>query len=211
MYAMRFHPTAPTSRNPKDLRLVVYTICAQFTKDLFLAALKLRAVPWIFRPFIALLLPDLRRVYRHYNRAEALIRPIVQQRERDARAMPGYMGPSDTIQWMYQHISDQEKKDYYFQGVMQLAITGVSVQSTSKLIVNIALNLLKYDEYVPTLLEEIRRVLAECNGEWTLESMNRLEKLDSFMKESMRFEPPLTGKLTTSLVGPPSTHQFFPA
>lgn len=109
---------------------------------------------------------------------------------------------NDTIQWMHDRIPEEDKQDYAFQGAAQLAITAVSVQSTSKLIVNILLNLMKYVEYVPMLVEEIERTLADCGGEWTLESMNRLEKLDSFMRESLRFEPPLTGKSVCQELSP---------
>ena len=166
----------------------------KYTRDIFLAALKLRAVPFFIRPLIAVLISDLRRVYHHNDRARALVQPILQQREQDAKSVPGYAKPNDTIQWIHDMVPEDDKKDYAYQGAAQLAITAVSVQSTSKLIVNVILNLIRYAEYVPILKEEIQTVLAECGGEWTLESMGRLEKLDSFMKESLRFEPPLTGK-----------------
>ncbi|KAL4939386.1 hypothetical protein BDV06DRAFT_214358 [Aspergillus oleicola] len=169
-------------------------ISCNYTRDLFLSALKLRAVPSIFRPLLALFLPDLHRVYRHNDRARALVQPILQQRERERDAVDNveYSKPNDTIQWLHDLIPDKDKRDYAYQGAAQLAITAVSVQSTSKLIVNILLNLMKYDEYVPILKEEIETVLAESGGTWTLESMARLEKMDSFMRESLRFEPPLT-------------------
>lgn len=166
----------------------------KYTRDLFLSALKLRAVPSFVRPLVAFFLPDLRRVYRHQDRARALVQPILQQREQDAKATLNNSKANDTIQWIHDLLPEEARKDYAYQGVAQLAITAVSVQTTSKLIVNIILNLMKYVEYVPMLVEEIESVLAECNGEWTLESMGRLQKLDSFMRESLRFEPPLTGE-----------------
>lgn len=102
--------------------------------------------------------------------------------------------PNDTIQWMYQALPPHVKTDFAFHGVAQLAITAVSVQSTSKLLVNILLNLMTYPEYVPILNEEINEVLASCGGTFSLDNMSQLEKLDSFMRESLRFEPPLTGE-----------------
>ncbi|KAL4894557.1 cytochrome P450 [Aspergillus ambiguus] len=196
-------------------------IGCNYTKDLFLAALKLRAVPFFLRPLVAALLPDLRRVYRHNDRARALVQPILQQRERDAQGVRGYEKPNDTIQWIHDLIPDVDKKDYAYQGAAQLAITAVSVQSTSKLIVNIILNLIEHAEYVPILREEIETVRSECGADWTLESMSRLEKLDSFMKESLRFEPPLTAtfqrramkpvKLLDNTILPQGTLMLAPA
>ena len=152
-------------------------------------------MPWLLRAPTAYLLPDLRRVYHHHERARALVQPILEQRIQDDKTGKNGVKRSDTVQWMYDSLPEQEKSDYAFQGVAQLAITAVSVQSTSKLLVNIVLNLMTYTEYVPILKQEIQDVLAECGGKWTLDSMAQLEKLDSFMRESLRFEPPLTGEL----------------
>ncbi|CAN8097031.1 unnamed protein product [Discula destructiva] len=181
-------------------------ISCNYTKDVFLSAMKLRAVPSLFRPLVALILPDLRRVYRHHERARALIQPILQQREREQQEEKMTPKANDTIQWMYDLIPEEDKQDYGFQSVAQLAITAVSAQSTSKLIVNIVLNLIKYAEYVPMLVEEIESALEECGGEWTLDSMNRLEKLDSFMRESLRFEPPLTATFQRRAAKPVALH-----
>lgn len=180
----------------------------KYTRDLFLAALKLRAVPSFVRPLVAFFLPDLQRVYRHQERAGALIQPILQQREQDEGTVPKNDKASDTIQWIHDLLPEKDKKDYAYQGVAQLAITAVSVQTTSKLIVNTILNLIKYVEYVPILMEEIESTLAECGGEWTFESMGRLQKLDSFMRESLRFEPPLTGEFVRPNI-PPSKKKKF--
>ncbi|WYZ44885.1 hypothetical protein EsH8_VIII_000201 [Colletotrichum jinshuiense] len=146
---------------------------------------------------------------------------VLQQREQDAKIVPGYTKPNDTIQWIHDLIPEEDKKNYALQGALQLAITAVSVQSTSKLIANIILNLMKYTKYAPILLEEIETTLTECGGEWTLESMGRLEKLDSFMRESLRFEPPLTAtfqrqvkkpvKLSDGTILPPGTLVFTPS
>jgi cytochrome P450 len=70
----------------------------------------------------------------------------------------------------------------------------VAVNTTSQLVVNSILNLATYPEYVPILQEEIESVFEGCGGKWTLESMGKLKKLDSFIKESLRCDGHLTGK-----------------
>ncbi|KAH2314215.1 hypothetical protein KXV47_002739 [Aspergillus fumigatus] len=104
-----------------------------------------------------------------------------------------YTKPNDAIEWIWDLVPNEDKKNYGYQGIAQLAIAAVSVRTTSKLLTNIVLNLIAYPEYVPILKEEIENVLASCDGQWTLDSMSKLEKLDSFMKESLRFDTPLTG------------------
>jgi hypothetical protein len=44
-------------------------------------------------------------------------------------------------------------------------------------------------EYLQPLREEIRTVMAENNGTITTRALQQMEKLDSYMKESMRFYP----------------------
>lgn len=117
----------------------------------------------------------------------------MKQREKDEATIPGYTKPNDAIEWIWDLVPNEDKKNYGYQGIAQLAIAAVSVRTTSKLLTNIVLNLIAYPEYVPILKEEIENVLASCDGQWTLDSMSKLEKLDSFMKESLRFDTPLTG------------------
>jgi cytochrome P450 len=47
-------------------------------------------------------------------------------------------------------------------------------------------------EYIKPLREEIRAVMAEHGGTITTRGLQQMMKLDSFMKESLRFNPPLT-------------------
>ncbi|KAH3040619.1 hypothetical protein KXW01_002482 [Aspergillus fumigatus] len=117
---------------------------------------------------------------------------IVKQREKDEATIPGCTKPNDAIEWIWDLVPNEDKKNYGYQGIAQLAIAAVSVPTTSQLLTNIVLNLIAYPEYVPILKEEIENVLASCDGQWTLDSMSKLEKLDSFMKESLRFDTPLT-------------------
>lgn len=126
--------------------------------------------------------------------ARALVEPIVRQRELDAKGAALTAKSNDTVQWLSDLLPGSDKQNYTLQGALQLAITTVSVQSTSKLMVNIVLNLIQHPECAEMLKEEAESVLEQCSGVWTLSSMERLEKLDSFMRESLRFEPPLTGK-----------------
>ena len=41
-------------------------------------------------------------------------------------------------------------------------------------------------EYVSDLRLEAQTVLENCGGKWTVESLNQLQRLDSFLKESQR-------------------------
>lgn len=49
-------------------------------------------------------------------------------------------------------------------------------------------------EIVPELREEVRSVLAEHNNTFTSTAMQNMKKLDSFLKETLRFHPASAGK-----------------
>lgn len=44
------------------------------------------------------------------------------------------------------------------------------------------------------LLEEVREVLGKHEGEFTLQSLQELKKMDSFAKETMRYYPLMAGE-----------------
>lgn len=44
------------------------------------------------------------------------------------------------------------------------------------------------------LKEEMECVLDKSGGRWTLESMREMKKMDSFIKETLRYNGHLTGK-----------------
>ena len=56
-------------------------------------------------------------------------------------------------------------------------------------------DLAAYPEHVAPLREELEAVLSENNGKFLKSTMPKLRKLDSFMKESQRVNPPGLSKL----------------
>lgn len=67
-------------------------------------------------------------------------------------------------------------------------------------------DLAAYQEHVAPLREELQTVLSEDGGKFRKSTMPKLRKLDSFMKESQRVNPPGLSKLPTS---PSTFHQFI--
>lgn len=166
---------------------------SEYTRDIFRSAAIIRMVPAPLRPIAQYLIPNLRSVKRHNARARDLIGAILRQREVEEQ-LPGYEKPEDAIQWIKDTIPESDWKDYDFQGVAQLAIGAVSIHTTTALTTNVIFDLATYQEYVPILKEEIAEVLKEHEDTWTLEAMAKLKKLDSFIKESLRYNGATTSK-----------------
>ena len=92
------------------------------------------------------------------------------------------------------------------------------MNTTTQLITNAIFNLATHPEYVPMLKEEIDSVLGESGGVWTLESMEKLKKTDSFLKETLRYNGHLTGEFfqarwwyPSGVLNLPSRNSHLPA
>lgn len=81
-----------------------------------------------------------------------------------------------------------DKKDYHFQAVSALAYNAASIHTTSQLVTNSFYDLAARPEYIEILREEAKHVLNESGGEWPLDDMAKLKKMDSFMKEVQRHQ-----------------------
>lgn len=60
------------------------------------------------------------------------------------------------------------------------------------------LDLCERPEYLEPIREEITGALASTQGVWTLETLSKLSKMDSFMQESRRWSHPAARKLSSS-------------
>lgn len=114
--------------------------------------------------------------------------PLIKERN-EAEKLPGYEGPGDTLEWVRLLLPDWEKKDMKYQAIQQLGIGAASIHTTSMLATNVIFDLAARPEYISELREEVQSVLEKYKGEWTIESMADLKKMDSFIKESQRLQP----------------------
>ena len=114
-----------------------------------------------------------------------LLRPIVQQRELDEKGH-GYVKPVDTIEWTRDLLPKREKEDYLKITILQLSTGAAAIHTTAQLLTNVLFDLAARPEYIELLREETQKVFQQNKGEWNVESMGQLKKMDSFMKESQR-------------------------
>lgn len=88
----------------------------------------------------------------------------------------------------------------------QLFLSVASIHSTSASTLSTLYDLLDRPECMDGILQEIRTIRAESkSSDWTKHDLDRLVKLDSFMKESQRYHPVGQGKFRcpTSLLHKP--------
>ncbi|KAF2798515.1 cytochrome P450 monooxygenase-like protein [Melanomma pulvis-pyrius CBS 109.77] len=141
--------------------------------------------PWI-RPFLAPRLPEVRLLRRRERQATEFLRPVVQAR-RDAEKNPDYQKPDDMLQWLLNRSVDYKIDSTAQLAKFQLGITFAAIHTTSLTATNVLYSLAASPEYIPPLREEIRAAMAANDGIITSRALQSMEKLDSFMKETIRF------------------------
>jgi cytochrome P450 len=158
-----------------------------------------RMNPWL-RPFLASRLPQVQRVNEREELAVKFFEPIVQAR-REAAKNPDYQKPDDMLQWFLNR-SDQCKSQSLRHIVkMQLLMIFAGIHNTTVTTTNILYNLAVTPDYIPPLREEIQTVIGDNGGVLTSRALQQLEKLDSYMKETLRFHPPEITSFSRQAVG----------
>lgn len=159
-----------------------------YTMDLIKAARAINKIkPWM-RWFKAPSLPEVDALEKRLNTAVGFIGPVVAARENSAEKDAHWQRPDDLLQWI---IDDHDK--FGEHGVeklatVQLGITFAAVNTTTFTTANALYNIASMPGLVPELREEMKSVLAEY-GTFTAPALQKLKKLDSFIRETMRFHP----------------------
>lgn len=195
----------PVKFQPFSLRCVARTsgrafvgpsICRQeawmdtsinFAVHIFLALVKLQFFPAWLRPLGQYLVSDLAKLRQDTTNAKNMLIPIIEERLQGMEC-PGFQKSDDLIQWMLDALPEGEKRDYQAQAELQLILSAASIHTTNNLLVDCVYDLAANPEVAEELREEAMSVLENgvTDGWARKDSMAKLKKLDSFMKEVQR-------------------------
>ncbi|KAJ5063804.1 ent-kaurene oxidase [Bipolaris maydis] len=142
--------------------------------------------PWL-KPFLALRTPEVLTLRKREELTKNVLRPIIEQRiAAKAKAKdPKWKEPEDLLQWIINRNAGKTSVDDIITG--QLTLIFAAIHTTSTTLTNIMFTLVSKAEYIELLREEIRQAIAEEGGSITYRAVQKMEKLDSFMKEVLRF------------------------
>ncbi|KAF2017328.1 cytochrome P450 monooxygenase-like protein [Aaosphaeria arxii CBS 175.79] len=143
--------------------------------------------PWL-RPFLASRLPQVKNLRRREKLAKQFLEPVVQAR-RNAEKDPDYEKPDDLLQWFLNRTNDYGIDSTAYIAQMQLGTIFAAIHTTTLTTTNILYTLAVKPEYIEPMRDEIRQAMADNDGIITSRALQKMEKLDSFMKETMRFYP----------------------
>ncbi|KAI1470986.1 cytochrome P450 [Daldinia caldariorum] len=166
-----------------------FEICMRYTENVHLLVMTMRMVPSYMHWFIAPLIPAFWRVRSILKEGKRFISPLVQERRAaEAENRQGYKQDNDLLQWMMDLGYPNEAlpdKLAHRQLLMSLATT----HTTGMAAAHVMYDLCAYPGYLEQIREELLSVL-RSHGGWHKSIIPKMRKLDSFMKESQRLNPP---------------------
>lgn len=157
-----------------------------FTNDVFMGAQKIKKIPSLLRPVARYFIPEIRSIAEHHSTARHIIIPILKEREAQPKK------PKDFLQWMSDSAVGPEK-DKAFIASLQLQLSFTAIHKGAAAPTQLLYDLCVMPQYIEPLRDEVQATLAE-HGSFTDRALLQLELMDSFIKESQRFNPLLLSK-----------------
>ncbi|KAL1866060.1 hypothetical protein Daus18300_006961 [Diaporthe australafricana] len=141
------------------------------------------------RTFSAASHPTIKTVREREKSANAFLKPIVEERIKAKKTDLDFQKPDDLLQWLLDDGQDKfgEKGSQELASI-QLGLTFAAIHTTSMTATNAFYTIAAMPEIIPELREEIREVLKE-HGTFTTQALQKMKKLDSFLREVMRMHP----------------------
>ncbi|KAJ5351660.1 cytochrome P450 [Penicillium brevicompactum] len=164
----------------------------EYTKNIFLTIALMRPVPGFLHPIVGRMLPSSRRLDKQlsYIQSELLGPLIAKRRNMEAASDPYYKKPDDFLQWMMDLAKTETESQPSNLAHRLLGLTSMAVVHTSAMsMTHILYDLLVMPQWKKPLLDEILTQLPEW-GSISQANLNNLKIMDSFLKESQRFNPP---------------------
>ncbi|KAM0157208.1 hypothetical protein ACHAPG_004890 [Botrytis cinerea] len=156
------------------------TISAYLNEVVFIAN-TLRPYPRVLRPILRFILAPESRMDAILAKALEILGPAIQERQK-----PGYEA-NDLLGFLISTSDIVDPKDIILK---LLVLNSAALHTSTMVAVHTLYDLCERSTYIPDLRAEIKDALKEDNGSWKYSSMTKLRKLDSFMKESMRYNQP---------------------
>ncbi|KAI0889376.1 cytochrome P450, partial [Annulohypoxylon maeteangense] len=177
----------PACRDPTWLSLTL-----NFSQDLFLAGFALRMFPPWMHFLVKPLIPARWRVQKQIDIGTKVVRQYMLKREEQVKA--GQRGDGTLFEWMVDHAVGNEGS-LEQMAARQCILTLASIHTTAATAANVLFDIIAHPEWVAVLRDEIDETLkthGELGQNMPVKSwLQHLEKMDSFILESQRHNPPI--------------------
>lgn len=162
----------------------------KFSENAWKLAIFLRLFPDSLKPLIQIFCPAAWELSKYRKKAQNIITPIIiERRQAEAAGNESYKKPNDFLQWMMDDANEFDGRPDKLAHRL-LIMTLASSFTTTMAVTQTFFDLCARPEYIEPLREEIRDAVQNDGGLWSKKALTRMRKLDSFMKESQRTNPP---------------------
>lgn len=178
---------APLNRNSEWLKASIDHAVA-----VIMFSFWLRQFPGFLRPYIAPFMPYKRMLERSKRVIAASVGPLISQQmtRKTAKQAPSESGR--LVQWLLERYEPTETPQLISSHIIKdhNTLCFAAIHGPNFLLVQALIYLASYPQYIAPLRKEIDRELVNAPfEEWTRETVERLEFLDAFCKESSRMNP----------------------
>ncbi|KAJ3561249.1 hypothetical protein NP233_g10308 [Leucocoprinus birnbaumii] len=165
----------PLCRNADYLNVL-----ERLTLDVTNTAKIINIFPNFLKPLVG---RSLRTVTRKLDEGHRLLSPLVEERLNQSKTDPDSL-PSDLVSWLINTATHDYHLTVYDLVTRILVVNFTAIHTTTMAFTQAMYDLAVHPEYVKELREEAETVIAEEG--WTKVTLQKLRKMDSFIKESHR-------------------------
>lgn len=164
-----------------------------FAIDGFIGAQKIKKYPEFIKPLVARFIPEIRKIADHYAAAETAAIPMLESRRRTGeKAM-------DLLYWMAEQAKGEEQDLKFLAGIL-LKVSFAAIHTSAAAPAQLLYDLCEHPEFIEPLREEVNNVIGP-DGLIDKSGFMKMAKMDSFMKESQRFNPLLLSECNAMFGG----------
>lgn len=165
---------------------------ADYSMDVVSVAVKLRPYPAFVRPLIYPFLEGSKLLDHHLHVAKKTFSHIFAER---LALKEGDDKPIDMLQWLADSARGSDRNpDVLAHNMLFMALA--SVHTSSATIIHVLFDLCANPEFMDELRQDVQQAVSESG--WTLASIAKMKKIDSFMKESQRMNQAVLSKCPTA-------------
>ncbi|KAF7359678.1 hypothetical protein MVEN_00692100 [Mycena venus] len=167
----------PVCRNEEYLELMM-----NFGIDAAIRGQVINLLPSFLQPVLGPFISSRKQsVRRSAKYLKDLINYRIGQEEKFGRDWSGK--PNDFLSWLFEVLSDEEKNVPTITA--WILITNMSaLLSTTSVFTHAVFDLTANPQHIESLREEVEKVVGELG--WTREAINKMPRIDSFLRESQR-------------------------
>ncbi|KAI1746640.1 cytochrome P450 monooxygenase [Xylaria castorea] len=160
-------------------------VAIEFTTAFYFGAKKLKELPRWTRHVAKYFIPEVRETWKHHAVAQKLALPLLKEY---ATAEPS-IDNCNLLYWMKHDAKSYENNDKFIASVLP-KVTAAAIHTSAAAPAQLIFDLCERPEYISMLRKEIVDNLDD-EGKIRKGGFYKLRILDSVMKESQRFSPPV--------------------